>query len=84
MKQLDRVARGMFEILEKKGDVVGLRHGIELYQAIKARAWEFSSASLRQIEGIGAQLCKGIFCPNFTISVWGEQDNKCSDSGSDG
>jgi hypothetical protein len=37
MKQLNRIARGMLEVLEKKGDAVSLRNGIEIYQSIKAR-----------------------------------------------
>jgi hypothetical protein len=59
MKQLDRIARGMLEVLEKKGDAVSLRNGIEVFQSIRAKAWYFSSACLLQVEGVGSTYAKG-------------------------
>jgi ATP-dependent DNA helicase HFM1/MER3 len=61
MKHLNRIARGMLEVLEQKGDAVSLRNGIEVYQSVRSKAWYFSPACLRQVEGVGAIICKGIF-----------------------
>ena len=67
LKQLNRIARGMLEVFECKGDAMNLRNGIEILQSIRAKAWSFSPACLRQVDGVGYSISKcmnAILCSN--------------------
>jgi ATP-dependent DNA helicase HFM1/MER3 len=58
LQQAQRISRGMVAIFLAKRDPISMVNAIRLGRAIQTKLWNDSNLVLRQVDGLGPQLCK--------------------------